>query len=163
MITIILLVFSGSAYMYNLENNIGLYKVIRTDCQLSQGLYNPCKDIRFVELVKGKFYGIRPDQLAIVFWRVGKKPDELQYETHLIGEHFKKKREENRIWVKNQTGQNETEREYFLLKNENIVSYHYHLFQINNAGQKIVRRFNYTLQKVTRKEFPKLKLNYPSP
>jgi hypothetical protein len=40
---------------YDLEKNLGLYRITETKCQLSDGLYNPCNEMSYIELVKGKF------------------------------------------------------------------------------------------------------------
>jgi hypothetical protein len=89
---LIFLLFSGlflpaspcSAEEYNLEKNIGLYKVVEAKCELTDGLFNICPEIKFIELVKGRFYDIGPDDMAFVLWRTDPEYIEAFYEASTI-------------------------------------------------------------------------------
>ncbi len=164
---IILLFSSCISSTYNLENKIGLYKVIETECSLTQGEFNPCNEIRFIEIVKGQFFGIEPDQLALVFWRSGDDP-ELLYEVYEIRNHRQKLQEEKKIWLTNEHIENEKaffiledKKEFFIIESGKITDYIFHLQQKNQAGEVFIRDFRYKLSPISRSEIVEFKLNYP--
>ena len=148
---------------YNLENNIGLYKVIETNCEISDGLYNPCGEIKFIELVKGKFYGIKPDELALVFWRCDDSSNEYgcAYESQQIKNHKKIFISDNNVFLSQETNQNKPRKEFFMMKDGKIFSYHYKLTTKNKAGEMFFRDFNYKLIKTSRDKISSYKLLYP--
>ncbi len=157
----IVIFFSCISSTYNLESHIGLYKVIESNCKLTEGLFNPCDDIKFIEIVKGQFYGINPDQLALVHWHSETGSSEIEYTANLISNHKQKLREGNKIWLTNQSIDNESEKEFFILKAGKITEYFFQFQRKNKAGKVIWRDFHYKLAPSDRREIKKFKLNYP--
>ena len=62
----------------NGEQIIGLYKITETTCNVPESYKADCESVRFIELVKGKFYGVNDDEIAFVTWQ-GDSAGELQY------------------------------------------------------------------------------------
>ncbi|NJD08102.1 MAG: hypothetical protein FIA97_16640 [Methylococcaceae bacterium] len=46
----------------------GLYQVTNRICENPSGLPDDCPRIQYLELVKGRFHGVAPDQMAFVIW-----------------------------------------------------------------------------------------------
>lgn len=155
------LLFSCASSTNNLESHIGLYKVVKADCKLTKGLFNPCGNIKYLEIVKGQFYGINPDQLALVHWHAEQGSSEIEYTASLISNHKQKSSKENKIWLVNQNTKNASEKVFFTLKAGKIVGY---VFQFNLkkiAGKIISRNFQYRLIRIDRKDVKQFKLDYP--
>lgn len=64
---------SPSASTYNLDTHIGLYRVTRTKCEVSEDLPSTCSEIKYIELVKGRFYGIGAELILNAVRVAGKK------------------------------------------------------------------------------------------
>ncbi len=158
---VIILLPSCISSRYNLENNIGLYEVIETECNLTEGLFNPCHDIRFIEIVKGQFSVIKPDQLALVFWRSASDDPELLYVAGEIRNHRQKLQEGNKIWLMNKYIDNENGKEFFILGSGKITDYIFQLQQKDKTGEVTFRNFHYKLSPISRSEIKGFRLNYP--
>lgn len=147
------------ANAYDLEKHLGLYKVVETECELTKGLYNPCPEIKFFELVKGIFSGIEPHEVAFVIWKAGDDDPEAAYEAHLVRHHQNLLMEKNRVWL---TGSNDTDhQEYFILKDGKIIEYRFRLTTTNKAGEIFKRDFKYRLVPFSRSDLKKFELSYP--
>ncbi len=156
------LCFSCASSSHRLESHVGLYKVIKANCKLTEGLFNPCDNIRFLEIVKGQFYGVNPDQLALVQWHAEKGSSEVEYTANLISDHQKTVEHENKIWIANKTTNNESEEIFFILRSGIITDYVFKFSQKNIAGRVTSRDFHYKLTSIDRKKIQKYKLNYPA-
>lgn len=148
-----------SADAYDLEKHLGLYKVVETKCELTKGLYNPCPEIKFFELVKGVFSGIEPHEVALVIWKAGDDDPEAAYEAHPVRHHKNLVMEKGRVWL---TGSKDTgHQEYVVLKDGKIIEYRFKLTTTNNAGEIFNRDFTYQLVPVLRSKVEKFDLSYP--
>lgn len=169
----VLTCFSCSPSHYNLEKQVGLYQVVDRQCEVTEGLYNPCQGIRFIELIKGTFHGIGPDQVALVMWRV-KLPDAtsgpLYYTAGEIVNHQRLRREQNTVWLTHQKSEMqvhgqlflESEEEYFLINKDVLSDYHF-LLEIRNrkTDQVFTRRFHYKITPVKHEDVKGYNLVYP--
>ncbi len=149
------------AHAYDIENHLGVYRVVQAECKLNRGLYNPCPDIRFLELVKGGFEGIEAGELALVHWRAAAGESTLLYEARLIRNHHNLCMKKNKIWLIDRSTPEEEEKESFLLQNGRIDGYRYHYTRKNRAGRIIRRNFYYRLSPTSRDEIEEYALPYP--
>lgn len=147
------------ANAYNLEKHLGLYEVVKTQCELTKGLFNPCPGIKYMELVKGRFYGVEPDEVAFVIWKVDENDPIAAYEAELVMHHKNLPLEDNKIWLAGT--KDSSHQRYFTLKGENIIQYRFLLTQTNKAGDVFKRDFNYHLTPVSRADINKVRLSYP--
>ncbi len=145
----------------NLDNHIGLYRVTGKECIQSEGLISTCEEMRFIELVRGRFHGIGPDELALVLWRMTDEDPELLYEAWLVKNHRTIQLEADRIWIKKSAGPGLSEKEYFTLADDGISGYTYQLQKKNKASTTSSRSYHYTLSPTDRSRFPDYKLTYP--
>ncbi len=152
-----LVIFSGciATKTANIENHIGLYKIVNAECKVAQNDFDPCKYDLFFELVKGQFIGVKDSQLAYVFWSGDPKIDsELQYTSHLISNHKSKKIFDDKFWL---SKDNQTQ-EYLIFSDKKLSGY----YAIYNANDDIKRRIiSYELKPILRSDFPHIQLNYP--
>ena len=142
---------------YNLEKNVGLYEVVKHDCRVQKGEFNPCDETRFVELVKGNFYGIKDSELALVFWSGLKADTEMTYTAQKLIDHKTLHRTTDKVWLTN----GDAEREYFLLNDETVVEYHLEVLKKTASGKINKRTIVYRLKPTNRSKHPELKLDYP--
>jgi hypothetical protein len=89
LVGLLLTITKSSVQAYDLEKHMGLYKVVEAKCEPTKGSFNICPEIKFIELVKGKFYDIGPDDLAVVLWRMDPDNPEALYEASLVENHKK--------------------------------------------------------------------------
>ena len=161
-LVVLLLTFTKSSVQaYDLEKHMGLYQVVEAKCEATKGLFNICPEIRFIELVKGKFYDIGPDDLAFVLWRMDSDNPEVLYEASLVKNHKNLVLRDNKVWLENYESENEQSQVYFELKHGEIGGYHFLLTRKNKAGQKFLKNFYYRLEATTRSEIATYKLLYP--
>ncbi|MCK5541938.1 MAG: hypothetical protein KAI40_04540 [Desulfobacterales bacterium] len=135
--------------------------MIKADCKLTKGLFNPCGNIKFLEIVKGHFYGINPDQLALVHWHAEKGSSEIEYTASLISNHKQQLPEGNKIWLFNVSTNNRSEKVFFTVKAGKITEYVSRFNQKKIAGKIISRNFHYKLAPIDRKGIKNYKLDYP--
>lgn len=48
----------------------GLYAVVTRDCDPASDEENQCPSIRYLEVVRGRFHGVAPTEIALVEWTV---------------------------------------------------------------------------------------------
>ena len=58
---------------------LGLYKVIERECSYAPGVPEDCSKTRYIELVKGIFYGIDKDEIAFATWMASEPAQEHDY------------------------------------------------------------------------------------
>lgn len=143
----------------NLEKYMGLYQVVDSECEATEGVYNPCPEIIFFEIVKGIFSGVGPDEAAFVIWKVYDDDPEASYEAGLVKQHKSLTRQGNKLWLVG--SEHADHQEYLLFKEGKIAGYRFFMKKANAAGEIIKRDFNYQLAPVTRKEIKKFRLSYP--
>ncbi|MCP3901252.1 MAG: hypothetical protein GY707_16225 [Desulfobacteraceae bacterium] len=134
----------------------------KADCKLTDGLFNPCDNIKFLEIVKGQFYGVNPDQLALVQWHAEKGSSEVEYTANLISDHKKTVEHENKIWIANKKNNYESEEIFFILQAGKITDYVFKFTQKNIVGKVTSRNFHYKLTPIGREKIKKYKLDYPT-
>jgi len=140
---------------FNLENYIGLYKLVGKKCDIVNGAFNPCDSAHFFELVKGQFSGIKDSELAYVFWTGDPKIDpELQYTAHLIKHHTIAKLTNNKLWL----NKDSNTQEYLSFLEGKLNLYFVKYTSGNNSA---IRTIQYSLKPVLRANQPDFHLNYP--
>lgn len=158
---LLLTVTKSSVQAYDLEKHMGLYQVVEAKCEATKGSFNICPEIKFIELVKGKFYDIGPDDLAFVLWRIETDDTKALYEASLVKNHKNLVLRDNKVWFVTHDNKNEQSQEYFELKDGEIGGYHFLFTRKNKAGQSFFRNFYYRLEATTRNEIATYKLLYP--
>jgi hypothetical protein len=139
----------------DIENNIGLYEITSSKCDVGQGEFNPCGSTLFFELLKGQFAGVKSDQLAYVFWSGNPKLDpELQYTSHPVGDQSLKQMSHNKYML-NIDGDSQ---EYLIFSGGKPNEYHLIYKSSNKTGHRIIQ---YTLKPVQRGNLPFVRMNYP--
>ena len=140
---------------FNLENHLGLYKLVDKKCSVPDNSFDPCDNTFFIELVKGQFLGIKDSDIAYVFWSGDPAINpELQYTAQLIQKHTTSKLTDNKLWLNN-SGDTQ---EYFGFTKGNL-SHYYVEYIIGN--KKTTRTIEYTLIPAIRSNEPNFRLNYP--
>ncbi|GEM_PF-3957453 len=145
----------------NIEDHIGLYRITKSKCRLTKGLFNPCENIKFLELVKGRFYGVSPDQLALVQWHAKPGSSEIEYTASLISDSRHVFQQGEKIWLVNHKDKNLSEEIFFLVKKNRITDYFFRSQSKNLSGKTVGRDFHYTLARISREKIKKYKLDYP--
>ncbi len=139
----------------NIENHIGLYEVVKSECEVAPGSLDPCKNTLFFEILRGQFIGVKDDDFAYVFWSGDPKIDsELQYTSHVIRNYDLKSINKNRFFLVNDT----ESQEYLEFSDDKLVGY----YVTYSAGDEYKRRaIHYKLKPVRRGNLPFVRLNYP--
>jgi hypothetical protein len=145
----------SSVKPFNLENYLGLYKLVDKKCSVADNAFNPCENTYFLELVKGQFYGIKDSELAIVFWSGDPKVDpELQYTAQRIKNHTASQLTDNKFWL---TEDSETQ-EYLSFSGGELLHYY---VRYTTGNKSVTRTITYTLIPAQRGSEPHFRLNYP--
>jgi len=140
---------------FDLENHIGLYKLVDKECDIVKGAFNPCDSTYFFELVKGQFSGIKDSELAYVFWSGDAKIDpELQYTAQLIQQHTTIKLAHNKYWL----NKNSNTQEYLSFSEGKLNGY---FVKYTIGNNDVTRTIQYSLKPVLRANYPNLHLHYP--
>lgn len=140
---------------FDLENHIGLYKLVDKKCDIAEGAFNPCDSTYFFELVKGRFSGIKDSELAYVFWSGYPKIDsELQYAAQPIEHHTTIKLTDNKIWLNKDSNTQE-----YLDFSEGKLNHYFVKYTTGNNGA--TRTIQYSLKPTLRSNNPHFHLNYP--
>ncbi len=150
-----------SAHAYNLEKHLGLYKVVEIKCELTKGLVNRCSDIKFFELVKGKFYDMSSDDMAFVEWAVYEDDPVVGHGASLVRNYKNLLLRDNKIWITDRENKTETEKEFFILEDNKICGYQFIYIHKNKAGKTFSRNFYFKLTPTSRDEIGDIKLLYP--
>lgn len=137
----------------NMEHAIGLYEIVKADCEVNSGTFNPCENIYFFEILKGQFIGIKNNEFAYVFWSGYPEIDsELQYSAQLMDVHHTKNIVDGKVWL----NKDEEAKEY-LVFNKGILK-EYHAEYVDSSR---VRKITYTLKPVRRGSKSSYRMNYP--
>lgn len=137
------------------ENYIGLYKVIGSNCMVPDGSYSPCDDTLFFEIVQGQFIGIENSDFGYVFWSGDPSIEpELQYQSYTFSQPSNALILDNEL-VLNDDGQF---REYILLAEDGIIEYHGETLETETTQ---ARKVHYVLEPTRRGKQPSVRLNYP--
>ena len=137
----------------NGEQIIGLYKATETTCNVPEFYKADCESVRFIELVKGQFYGVNDDEIAFVTWQ-----------GDLAGELLYLARKTPLANIKNFTGaqlglENENSTtEYFEIRNNKIVTYHY---ASSANDDETGKHYRYQLQLINRSAVTEYQMDYP--
>ncbi len=139
----------------SIENYIGLYEVVDSECEVAPGGFDPCATTLFFEITRGQFIGVKDNELAYVFWSGDPKSySELQYTSQVIREHNLKRIDSNKYLLINDSNS----QEYLAFSGGNLVSY----YAVYSAGDGFKRRsIRYKLKSVRRGNLPLVRLNYP--
>jgi len=140
---------------FNLEDYIGLYKLVDKKCDVINGAFNPCDSTYFFELVKGRFSGIKDSELAYVFWSGDPKIDpELQYTAQLIKHYTTVKLTNNKLWL----SKDSNTQEYLSFSGDKLSRYFVKYTTGNNG---VTRTIQYSLKLALRANQPHFRLDYP--
>lgn len=145
---------SCSSQNDDIENHIGLYKVVESSCELEVEAYDPCKYTHFFEIVKGQFIGIGNNEIGYVFWSGDPKIDpELQYTSHTISNFQSQKVKDNRYYL-----DDSEDSEYLVFSAGQLMAYHVAFEATDKSSQRAI---TYKLKEVKRGNLPSYRLNYP--
>ena len=137
------------------DNIIGLYEITDRQCQVSAAALDECNNTKFIELVKGQFYGIKNNEIAIVMWR-GDKGEELLYQARKIKQLEDIKAASNKIVISN----SDAETESLKLVDGQVAEYSIEFSQVGKS--KVQSAFiHYMLKPVKRGLLPDYRMNYP--
>ena len=114
-----------------------------------------------MEIVKGQFYGIGPDQLALVSWHSETSGPDIEYTTNLISNHRKMFVEGNKIWLTNQHNDNESVKEFFIYESGQLTDYIFQFQRKNKEGEILLRNFHFKIFLTDRNKVKDFKLSYP--
>lgn len=139
----------------SIENYIGLYEVVNSECEVALGSFDPCNTTLFFEITRGQFIGVENNELAYVFWSGDPKVDsELQYTSQIIRGHDLKSISNNKYFLGNDT----ESQEYLEFSGGELIGYHV----VYSAGDGYKRRaIQYKFKPVRRGNLPLVRLNYP--
>jgi len=134
---------------------IGLYEIIDRQCQVSAAALNECNNTKFIELVKGQFYGVKNNETAIVMWR-GAKGEELLYQARKIKALEGLSPASKKIVI----SLDDSESESLKLIDGRVTEYSIKFSQ--SVKSKTQPAFiHYTLKPVKRGLLPDYRMNYP--
>lgn len=137
----------------SIDSYVGLYEIVKADCDIEEGGFDPCKNTRFFEILNGQFIGVEDNDLAYVFWSGDPEIDsELQYTSHLIANHKTKKISEGKFWLNNDKDIQE-----YLILYEGALQKYYIRYSVRGKSREI----QYTLTPVRRGSLPSFRMNYP--
>lgn len=139
----------------NKYSYIGLYEITERQCNVPDNALDECTNTKFIELVKGQFYGIKNNETAIVMWR-GNKGEELLYQARKIEQLSTEKQLSDKIIISN----TETDDERLNIVNGLVSEYS---LKINkkSASDTKPTEIKYSLRPVKRGLLPEYRMNYP--
>jgi len=132
---------SCSSQSDDIEDHVGLYKVVESSCELKEEVYDPCKYTHFFEIVKGQFIGIGNNEIGYVF------------SSHTINNFQSQKVKDNRYYLDGSEGS-----EYLVFSAGQLMAYHAVYEATDKSSQ---RKITYKLKEVKRGNLPSYRLNYP--
>jgi hypothetical protein len=134
---------------------IGLYEITDRQCQVLLVALGECKSTKFIELVRGQFYGIKNNETAIVMWR-GDKGEELLYQARKINQFNDVKPTSKKIII----SADGAETESLILVDGIVIEY---VIKFNQAGKSKEQSafIQYMLKPVKRGLLPDYRMNYP--
>jgi hypothetical protein len=139
----------------NIENHIGLYEVVNSECEVMPGSFDPCNNTLFFEITRGQFMGVEDDELTYVFWSGDQKIDsELQYTSQVIRNQDSKNINKNKYFLVNDS----KSQEYLEFSGGKLVGY-YVVYSAEDGYKR--RAIHYELKPVRRGNLPQVRLNYP--
>ncbi|MET1257015.1 hypothetical protein [Aliikangiella maris] len=156
-ILVAIAILNGCATTKNtsIEDYIGLYEIVNSECEVAPDGFNPCKNTLFFEILRGQFIGVKNDELAYVFWSGDPKIDsELQYTSHLIKNENLKRINKNRYFLDNDS----ESQEYLEFNGGRLIGYY---VAYNSGDGYRHRTIHYKLKPVRRGNLPQVRLNYP--
>ncbi|MBV1870953.1 MAG: hypothetical protein KUG83_00245 [Gammaproteobacteria bacterium] len=137
----------------NIEGYIGLYEIVKAECEIEKGAFDPCENTCFFEVLKGQFIGVNDNDLAYVFWSGYPEIDsDLQYTAHPIDSRNTKKITEKKLWLSKDKGI----QEYLTFHDRVLIEYY-----VEYRDRGGVRKIKYTLNPVRRGGKPSFRMNYP--
>ena len=152
----LLLVSCARGHRADANNFMGLYQVAARDCNGLERYKADCNKIMFVELVKGQFFGVKDDEIALVFWS-GDIGEELLYQARKIDIDVNDGGLRDKIII----SETELEHEYLFTKRNDIVGYGLTLYSPATGAEKPSAVYNFTLQPANRSALPSYRMNYP--
>jgi hypothetical protein len=134
----------------------GLYRVTSRVCQNQKDLPDDCPRIQYIELVKGIFHGVLPDQIALVIWLASEPAAEnYTYNARRLRGRFVKPGE----YVIDETSRGKE----WITENANVICEYWYVGFDNDARKTEIKRTHLTLQPVSRDDRINRRLEYPEP
>jgi hypothetical protein len=139
----------------DINNYIGLYQVMDTDCNARESSFDSRGNTLFFEILKGQFVGIQNSEIGYFFWSGNPGIDsELQYTSHILSSKNTQKISSNIFWL----SENKEAKEYLTFSNEKLEKVHLEYTTGTTSGDKVIE---YTLKAVRRGSLPFVRMNYP--
>jgi len=138
----------------------GIYQVVAQSCPISRGGRAECSTVQYIELVRGRFYGVPDNGLALVEWQAGAHDaDEYTYQARPLRGHARDAREYVIDEVEDDLYRT---REWFVVKDDIPTEYYLEKRSANLESQAI-SSVHLKLAPVTRDARLRQKLPYPEP
>jgi hypothetical protein len=142
----------------NAENfRLGLYKVTSRKCQNPIKMSDDCPRTQYIELVKGTFYGVSPEQTAFVVWMASKPAaEDYTYNARPLEGRFVKPGE----YVIDETPEF---KEWFTVSSAGVIREHWFVYFDSAARKTVFKRTHLTLTPVSRDDQINRLMVYPEP
>ena len=135
---------------------IGLYEITDRSCEVSESALDECNKTQFIELVKGQFFGIKNNEIALVMWR-GDKGEELLYQARKLEQLKSDMSLSGKIIISGAEGESES----LELVDGQLLKYSLVINKMANKNAKQTS-VKYTLKPVKRGLLPGYRMNYPA-
>jgi len=135
---------------------LGLYQVKSRTCEVPKRFTDDCEKVRFIELVKGQFYGVKNSEIALIIWR-GDAGEELLYQAKKIGHDIIATSVKNRIIVTN----TQSNSEQLKVRNGKVIEYDSVFKKSNKENGEVEMVYRFILTPVIRSNLPEFRMNYP--
>jgi hypothetical protein len=142
----------------NAENfRLGLYKVTSRICENPRKLSHDCPDTQYIELLKGTFYGVSPEQTAFVVWMASEPAaEDYTYNAGPLRGHFVKPGE----YVIYETPHSKA---WITVSSAGVIREYWFVYFDSDARKKVLKRTQLTLMPVPRDDRLNRLLVYPEP
>lgn len=134
---------------------INLYEVTERVCDVEGVAKDQCNKTRFIELVKGQFFGVNNNEVALVMWR-GDKGEELLYQARKLHPITDDMIISGVSYISNK----KSEEESLIFSNGVVTQYKFEIQSSGEEGEKVMN-IHYRLKPVRRGLIPDYRMNYP--
>ena len=134
---------------------IDLYEVTERVCEVPDIAKDECNNTRFIELVKGQFFGVKNNEVAMVMWR-GDEGEELLYQARKLDPITDDMIISGVSYISNK----ESEKETLSFSNGVVTRYKFEIMIAGKGGEKS-RKIDYKLKPAKRGLLPDYRMNYP--
>ena len=136
----------------------GIYKVVTRTCPEYRDYALDCPRVRYLELVRGRFYGIEPGDLALVEWLAGRNESDVHtYSARQLRGHLGTRGE---YVIADVSNGGDRLREWFVLQGDVPTEYQLEI-QSTESGRDERAKMSLVLAPVVRDERLTRMLPYP--